>query len=309
MSKPEINKDSKNLRDLDNLKISKNINSKIISESSKYPKNQKIIEKNRIFIFGAKATGSSHIKRNIVCQDAFKYLKFGDDSAVIAVSDGLGSAVHSDTGASIAVNAAAETARRHFSVKYSDNSTSADITKNCQIIKECFESAVSEIKEYSAEREIPINELACTLIVVFIYKNSVNAGQIGDGGVVGRFKNGDVEIIMEPAESEYINEVTPITSENWSLNLRINENISGADSVAVFTDGCQRAILVKEDAKYIPFIPFFKPLFSYSHSTEDESKSCLDVESLLLSEKLNEVSDDDKTLVISAIKKNTTREF
>lgn len=260
--------------------------------------------KSSIFIFGAKTTGPSHIKKNIPCQDSWISEILRDDSAVIAVSDGLGSAKYSQKGAEIAVSAAAESIRQHFFVKYNDGNTSADITRNDCLIREAFFSAVKEIENYSISNNIPKRELACTLIVIFIYKSTVSTGQVGDGAVVGQFKSGDIEILSEPAKSEYINEVTPITADNWLEKLNIHQNILEAVNIAAFTDGCQRAVLIKKDGVYEPFIPFFKPLFNYSQSAGDSKAASDDVRNLLLSQKINEVSDDDKTLVIASFKKD-----
>lgn len=265
-------------------------------------------EKNNIFIFGAKTTGPSHIKSGLPCQDAWHFEIFDDDSAVLAVSDGLGSAVHSKTGAKTAVFAAVESVGRHFLVSYDKNCRSADLTKNDAIVKEAFSSAVKSIQDYSKKNEIPARELACTLIVVFIYKGFVTTGQIGDGAVVGQFFSGDIKMLSKPQDSEYINEVTPITAENAAYRLIVNANIKNVKNIAAFTDGCQRAVLVKENGIHSPFMPFFKPLFSYSQSAKDSDEASEDVKNLLLSKKINEVSDDDKTLVIAALRKEIARD-
>ena len=45
-----------------------------------------------ILISGAKTTGASHIKKGLSCQDAWTSEIPREDSAAIAVADGLGSA-------------------------------------------------------------------------------------------------------------------------------------------------------------------------------------------------------------------------
>ena len=260
-----------------------------------------------IFIFGAKTIGPSHTKKGLPCQDAWASELLTEDSAVIAVSDGLGSAKKSETGAYIAVKAAVESIKNHYSIIYEDGSTSADLTKDETLIKEAFFSATGEIEKYSQSNNIPKKDLACTLIVVFISRNTVSIGQVGDGAVAGEYLNGDIAVLSRPAESEYINEVTPITAEKWISKLSINASLTNVRNIAAFTDGCQRAILIKENGNYIPFIPFFNPLFKYSGSIEDISVASEDVKQLLLSEKMTKVSDDDKTLVIATIKKGKKR--
>lgn len=260
-------------------------------------------QKYQILIFGAKTTGPSHIKKGLPCQDAWLSEVFADDSAVIAVADGLGSAEYSEQGAEIAVAAAVRSIKEHYSAVYEDGSRSKDLTKNDAMIREAFFSAVIEIEKYSGLKNIPKKELACTLIVILIDKNTVSVGQVGDGAVAGELLNGDIQILSRPAESEYVNEVTPITAENLPIKISLNANLKDIVNLAAFTDGCQRAVLIKKDGEYRPFIPFFKPLFKYSDSADDILAASEDVKSLLLSQKMTEVSDDDKTLVIATIKK------
>ncbi|WOF16377.1 protein phosphatase 2C domain-containing protein [Methanoplanus sp. FWC-SCC4] len=255
---------------------------------------------NKIFVFGSKVTGPSHLVKNTPCQDAWNFKIPVDNTAIIAVSDGLGSALHSDTGSKLAVNTAIESISNHFLIRYEDGIFSADITKNNCLIKDAFQDAVSKLKDYSGENNIPIRDLACTLIVIFIDKNEICIGQIGDGGVVGMCDAKSI-ILSEPAQSEYINEVTPITSANWNEKLKISSHNKDIRALAAFTDGCQRAVLVKKNEIYEPFEPFFKPLLKYSLSAENAEDASEDVKNLLSSGKMTENSDDDKTLVIAAI--------
>src|SRR3954468_19873705 len=53
---------------------------------------------------GESVTGTSHRARNIPCQDAFRFCTFGSTAEwlVIAAADGAGSALHSETGATLA---------------------------------------------------------------------------------------------------------------------------------------------------------------------------------------------------------------
>ncbi|MBP2132489.1 hypothetical protein J2128_000410 [Methanomicrobium sp. W14] len=257
-----------------------------------------------ISISGAKTTGASHIKKGLSCQDAWTSEIPREDSAAIAVADGLGSARYSEKGAEIAVRTATESIKKHFMTVYDENITSADITSNVSIIEEAFLSSVSAIEKYSIENKVPKKELACTLIVILVYKKSVSIGQVGDGGVVGQSYSGKIKLLSEPAESEYINEVTPVTSDKWRESLRISQNIPDIKNIAAFTDGCQRAVLIKENDFYKPYVPFFRPFFEYAEKSHDKKELSDDIGEFLLSGKINEVSDDDKTLVAISLGNN-----
>jgi len=254
-------------------------------------------------LFGARVTGPSHIKKGIPCQDAMAFEAIRETTAVIAVSDGLGSAEFSEIGSEIAVRTSSGTISDLFREKIGDT-TLADITKNREIIEKSFLNAREAIRRYAEENNIPPGKLACTLMVLLIDRNYVSCGHVGDGGIVG-IREGEPVIISDPGYSEYINETTPVTSDKWRSDFRINENIPGIDSVFVFTDGCQRAVLTKPGGKYQPHTPFFNPFYRYINSITDFDEASEDLKNLLSSGMMAENSEDDKTLVVGVINRKT----
>ncbi|UUX92055.1 PP2C family serine/threonine-protein phosphatase [Methanoplanus endosymbiosus] len=224
-------------------------------------------------------------------------------TAVIAVSDGLGSAEYSGIGSEIAVRSASRMITDLFREKIGDT-VLADITKNREIIENSFLHARESIQRYADENDIQTEQLACTLMVVLIDRNYVSCGHVGDGGIVG-ISGGEPIIISDPGYSEYINETTPITSDKWRSDLRIKENIPDIDSVSVFTDGCQRAVLTKPGGKYQPHIPFFNPFNRYINSITDPDEASEDLKNLLSSGMMAENSEDDKTFVVGVINRKT----
>jgi hypothetical protein len=114
-----------------------------------------------------------------------------------------------------------------------------------------------------------------------------------------------LRIISEPGESEYVNEVVPLTDKRWGESLRIVPKVSGVECVAVFTDGCQRAGLLRTQNGLQPYDRFFEPLFFYAQGLCDLKESEQDIRDLLASQKISEHSEDDKTLVIAVLKKET----
>jgi hypothetical protein len=104
-----------------------------------------------------------------------------------------------------------------------------------------------------------------------------------------------------PGESEYTNEVVPLTSKDWHSSLRIVSGASSIRGIAVFTDGCQRAAFRKKGDDLVPFAGFFTPVFNYARTVSDAATGATEVADLLASDKLCEHSDDDKTLVVGVI--------
>ena len=249
-------------------------------------------------VFGGKITGSSHIKKGLPCQDAFRSEKTDSGEIIIAVADGLGSAEYSDTGAEIAVNSAVDRIKSLFDRDGKYSIPKAALMKNRDIVTGAFSAARKTLEDRAAENGYPLKKLACTLIVVFTWEGYVTTGHIGDGAVTAQ-TDGKIRIISGPGESEYLNEVTPLTSGNIEDNIRINENIANVEVLAAFTDGCQRAFLEKKNGEYTPYEPFFSPIFSFAKGITNEEEASGEIARFLRSEKMEENSDDDKTLVIA----------
>jgi len=107
--------------------------------------------------------------------------------------------------------------------------------------------------------------------------------------------------VSPPGESEYVNEVVPLTSPGWREALRIGVRSTDVRGVAVFTDGCQRVALRKSASGFEPHDGFLDPVFSYVAETVDLTAATAEIRNLLASPKLAAVSEDDKTLVIGIL--------
>lgn len=250
------------------------------------------------FMFGAKVTGPYHIPRNIPCQDAYAYAYLSPTSGAIAVADGLGSAAKSDVGSQTAVDAAIDSIKEALNKKTEENDFDFE-----KIASEAVYAARNRLEERSKELHCNLRDLGCTLIVVVYQENTVLAAQIGDGAVVIRTSEG-LQILSDPGDSEYANEVTPLTSDNWGKSLRISEKISDVTALAVFSDGCQRASLIKVPT-WTPYEGFFNGFFHYACAVTCINKAEEGLRNFLASEKMSESSEDDKTLVISILKSET----
>ena len=178
------------------------------------------------------------------------------------MSDGLGSAKKSEIGAKEAVETAVQTWKTIISEK---NGEEIDYE---QVLKEIISSSRKALEKRAKEDKCDLDDLACTLIVALSYKDNLYIAHIGDGGVVAKSDQG-LLIASDPGESEYINEVVPLTSKSWKIHLRITEKIPDIECVAIFTDGCQRASLLKTQLGLQPYDQFFNPLFHYARKLED----------------------------------------
>jgi len=243
------------------------------------------------YIFGTRITGRGHQRRGTPCQDAYSYDVFLPSHIITAVADGLGSASLSDLGAQCAVESA---------VASVTSLMARGVTDSNLLLYEGIVKARKTLFEKAALEFCNIRELACTIMLIIASGDRISVAHIGDGAVVIK-GSGYVRILSEPENTEYVNVVVPLTSNDWKDALRIQSSAGPVECFAVFTDGLQNAALKRENAVYKPFEAFFNPLFSYAMNIEDETAAATDIRDLLMSEKVRGSSDDDMTLVISVL--------
>lgn len=250
------------------------------------------------YVICAAVTGPSHIERGLPCQDAFARRFIGDDIVAIAVADGLGSMPLADAGAKLAV----ESSLDFLAQALQADSISLDSELMTAVFTDCILSALTSLQEESIALDCPVNHLATTLLVTVIQNNQARVAHVGDGAVVAETDNG-LLLLSAPAPSEYVNAVTPITSDTWQEDFSVSECLFGVNALAVFTDGCQPACLPKVQGEYQVFEGFFKPIFAFAKDVTDLTTAEEDLHSFLSSAKMTDTSDDDKTLVLAVIRK------
>jgi len=251
----------------------------------------------RTQVIGASVKGPAHDQPGDENEDAYETRRLADDICVIAVADGLGSAPAGGRGARIATKASIEAAAGKLEdIARSETGVPLE-TEMRKSVELAAHKAREAVENEADEAEIPLEHLATTLIVVLLVDGHITSGHIGDGAVVAKV-HGELRFISFPGETEYVNQVVPLTSNNWEENWRIHQD-KMPDAVAAFSDGLRRAGLEQTQDGCDPFPGFFDPLFSHLRSAEGLSKAKSDLEGLLRSEKLSEQSSDDKTLVVA----------
>lgn len=246
-------------------------------------------------IFGASVIGPLHVEKDIPCQDACAFSVFPCGSGAIAVADGLGSASMSEVGATLAVRATVKC----LSELSADSATPRLSLE--EMVRSAVHSARKALELKSIEQQWALTSLACTMIVVAFEADCLAVAHVGDGGVVGLTQVG-LQLLSGPADSEYTNEVVPLTSSDWLESLRIVPTVSGVQCVAVFTDGCHRAALRRLMDRLAPFEGFFAPIFSYARELPCHEEAEREVRALLSSKKMCQNSEDDKTLVVAVLR-------
>ena len=241
------------------------------------------------------ATGTSHQKQQMPCQDYSDY-QVMNDTIVGAVADGAGSAIYADIGAHLAVQTALEhltLEQKHF-CKPTPESFSEEEAR--QIFVKIFEQVVSALQQQAASGSYSVADLACTLLVFVATPNWIAAMQIGDSFIVVRQEKQEHILLFPPNKGEYINETTFVTSANALDAMRVCVRTGKQEFICAATDGLERVAIRMSD--WTPFTPFFQPLEDYLRQIsvpEQEDKYLM---SFLDSDKLNARTDDDKTLLL-----------
>jgi uncharacterized protein YegL len=242
-------------------------------------------------IMGRSEIGPLHVWKGIPCQDAFASAILPTGHGIIAVADGLGSVAKSEIGSWVAVEAGVNALLKMTN----EELLKVDMVSLTQTSVRAARKALEEKKEALA---CTLRELACTFITIVMYEDNVAVAHIGDGAVV--LKTGDgLQLASGPGDSEYANEVTPLTSKAWEKALRQTPIISNVLSVMAFTDGLQRAALKKSQDGYSPFDKFCNPLLAYASEVTDVKEAEKEISDMLSSKKIADNSEDDKTLIMA----------
>jgi serine/threonine protein phosphatase PrpC len=257
----------------------------------------------------ASVQGTSHLRLNLPCQDAHECV-LDEHHAIIAVADGLGSAVKAEEGAKLASVSAVEAIRHMLSI-----APPLDTVERQQLLYSGFAAARQALEALACETETPLRDYGTTLIVVVLSNDWFAVGQLGDGAVVALFSYEDAQegntqapqlskeklrTVSKPQRGEYANETLPITLPNALELVHLLALPIAPQAIAILTDGLQSlAINTQTGIPYEPFFsPFFEAILQPLASGLNIKNSSQLLADFLRSERVCARTDDDKTLVI-----------
>lgn len=234
---------------------------------------------------GDSVAGTSHLARSLPCQDAFRFCAFGE-WLVIAVADGAGSASHSEVGATVVCD---ELVRRVSAIDpvtlFSRSGVNA-----------LFAEARAAIFAEAERMNVRPREVACTAILAIVGPNSAAFAQIGDGAIVIR-QGQDYRVVFWPEPTEYVNATDFLTDDSFLDSILFETVADSIIEVAALTDGLQRLAL--DFAARSAYARFFGPLFNELRNAVDIKSLAEPFHTFLDSDRVNERTDDDKTLVLA----------
>lgn len=238
---------------------------------------------------GSSVPGARHMQKGIPCEDAWACEK-ASGFLVIAVADGLSSADNGGKGAAVAVHTSVTAVAGILETRDPDDTP--DIGA---IIRAGFAAARFAIQEDADKAGEEVSSYATTLLVTVVRDRIAWCGHIGDGACVV-LSGEEVSVLSAPGLAVYANETAVLTAPRWEQDLRMNSG--SADVVLLSTDGCQGALIRRENGKQIPYAPFILPLVKALSRYYTEGRDCnAEIADLLSSERMRALSSDDMTLV------------
>lgn len=249
-------------------------------------------------IVQASAVGSSHLARGEACQDDCAAVTlvapWGEECLVALVSDGAGSAVRGGKGAMVACESGIRVIEQWLAHSKSLSAlTSHDITSWVGGIRyQLWLTSSSEALEH--------RDFACTLLGAVVGEETAAFFQVGDGAIVIREGDG-FRPVFWPDSGEYANMTYFVTEDDAFDHLHFDV-FAAPSELALFSDGVQRLALVYSSKTVHK--PFFEPMFAkLSQASLDECDILSEQLAVFLSSpRVNERTDDDKTLVLATRK-------
>lgn len=247
----------------------------------------------------ASAIGTAHINQRTECQDRYgcEIVKTNDGEVLIAVvADGAGSTTDGQIGAEIACQFFIEEAADFL------NSQDASISSlNLEFGKLWLSFFQKKISEIAEKEKKTMRDFASTFVTAIIGENQAVFFQIGDGGAVfstsGEAKS--YKFAITPEESEYVNVTEFLTDENAINSLRFEKINERIEDLILFSDGIFAvAVDYQSGQPHEPFLmPMIAPLRNGNGNNLDEK-----LVNFLSSPKMNEKTDDDKTIILASRK-------
>ena len=243
-------------------------------------------------IVGVSVQGTSHLEKNIPCQDAHTWLLTEGGELLLAIADGAGSAERSQEGAQVAARQVMTSLNSLLEIGVPNNESDWQI-----LITQAFSDALQALVQLASSENIPLNSFATTLACAVVSDDWLAVGQIGDGAVVTEDLDSALSLTARPQRGEYANEAYFLTMPDGLSHLEIYTSPRYIRSLVLTTDGLLRLAFKLPD--YEPSPQFFQPFLAFTAAMENPELAQSDLAAFLNSARVNSRTDDDKTLVLA----------
>ena len=177
---------------------------------------------------GACATGTSHIERDIECQDRAACIIVGE-FVLAVVSDGAGSASHAARGAWISCTEFLRHAKKYLA----GPGSLTDLDQ--EVVLGWLDDVRTRIDASAAAACLPRRDFAATLVAVLVHPTGAVVAHIGDGAAVVRDRaSGEWSVASWPSHGMYVS-MTDFVTDDPQPKLVLVHVKSPIDRFAVFS--------------------------------------------------------------------------
>lgn len=231
------------------------------------------------FVGGVCVKGLQHERDELPCQDAFAS-EIQNNTIALALSDGAGSARHSDIASATYVKEVSK------ALLLLDANRCLDGIR--EILVEAVESSKDQLR---GQLNCCDRDLAATLLGVVQWGQKCIMFHIGDGAGIF-WGNENQEFISWPENGDYVNETFFVTMEDWTSHLRVTEIPFVPTSIFLMSDGVTPFAVSKTGVAE----GFLHPILQFLSSSSSQDQELV-IKNLLSSDDASKISTDDKTLV------------
>lgn len=273
----------------------------------------------------ASAIGKAHIALKLPCQDSCAHKRIDKNWGIAVVSDGAGSAKHSDAGSDFVVRS---TLRSLEEVLKRNAWTPENLPKlevwRTEALK-TLQLVMQGLMDFATENQYKRSDLGCTVLAAIYSPKAILVTHIGDGRAAYS-DGGTWKSLITPYRGDEANETVFITSNIWTQE-GVGEFIKTSiikgkiDGFALLTDGCEKGsfevnIYDQQNKKYHdpnrPYARFFAPNVKGLQQLHKEGKSQDDINNLwkgfLTAGNLQfKHETDDKTMILGTIVSEETK--
>ncbi len=246
----------------------------------------------------ASVIGTSHVSQNTVCQDRLVCRTIetdGGEVLIAAVADGAGSTTRGQRGAEIACEVFSAQTGEFLKL---ENVSVASLTE--EFGRRMIGFLQEKVSAAAAKEGKPLREFATTFIGAVIGKGGAAFYQIGDGAAIFSLSGApeSYRFGIEPAESEYVNTTDFVTDEAAGDRLRFAFVEETVEDLILFSDGIFAVAVNYQTMK--PHEPFLMPMIAPLRNGGSIEGLNEKLENFLASPKINEKTDDDKTIILAS---------
>ncbi len=248
-----------------------------------------------LFVFNITQTGESHLKNGTGCQDYSGFEVVGDRIVLAAIADGVGSCVHSDWGARVAVTESLQYMKDYFIRALEKHDfVFDDVLAMGPLLQETMHRALRKINEKADEFNVLDYAMHTTLTIAAYDGDRLYFAHAGDDGIVLFQDDGGYKMITHRHKGPEASSVFPLQSTTtWQYGKEMH--LAG---FVMATDGLLDYFVRGAFEDNRVFFPFIRPIL-YTPIEDQKQADTLrhDLEDFLKSPRLREGVSDDLSLI------------